>query len=176
MSEQNRKTDSGMPHTEQALFAGGCFWGVEDLMSKAHGVVSAISGYTGGEVANPTYQDVCTDTTGHAEAVLIDFDPNETDYRTLVRTFFEIHDGTQKNRQGPDVGTQYRSAIFYFNEAQKNIAQETIDFLRARGEDIVTELKPAGIFYPAENYHQKYFEKHPEKHCHTCHFHTPIDW
>lgn len=162
--------------TEKAIFAGGCFWGVEDLMLRTDGVVSAISGYTDGVVPNPTYRDVCSNTTGHAEAVLVDFEPSVVSYRALVRKFFEIHDGTQINRQGPDIGTQYRSAVYYFDDRQRETASDTIEYLRARGENIVTELKPASVFYPAEDYHQKYFEKNPEKHCHTCHFHVPVDW
>lgn len=162
--------------TEEAIFAGGCFWGVEDLMSHTEGVVSAVSGYTGGVTPNPTYREVCGNLTGHAEAVLVDFEPSIVSYRDLARKFFEIHDATQLDRQGPDIGTQYRSAIFYFNDYQRETALDTIEYLRACGENIVTELKPAGVFYPAEDYHQKYFEKNPEKHCHTCHFHVPMDW
>lgn len=155
--------------TEQACFAGGCFWGTEAFFSDLDGVLVATSGYTGGHIPHPTYREVCGGTTGHAEAVLIDCDPQKTDYQGLVRTFLEIHDPTQLNRQGPDFGTQYRSAVFYFDEDQKTIAREAIDYLRSKGIDAVTEVVPASIFYPAEDYHQKYFQKHPEKGSASCH-------
>ena len=162
--------------TMRAIFAGGCFWGVEDAFAAEDGVLCAVSGYTGGETAHPAYRDVCSGGTGHAEAVLLDYDPEKISYRSLLHVFFEIHDPTQLDRQGPDVGSQYRSAVFYLNETQRQIASETIVWLRAHGISAVTELVPAGAFYPAEDYHQKYFVKHPEKRAHLCHRRSAIMW
>jgi len=140
-----------------AVFAGGCFWGVEYFLQKAAGVVSVTSGYTGGHVKNPSYKEVCTGTTGHAEAVKIVYDPAKTSFETLLRLFLEIHDPTQVGRQGPDVGDQYRSEIFYMNEDQKNIAEKCLDILRAKGYKIATRVTKASEFYPAESYHQDYY-------------------
>ncbi len=159
------------PATETAVFAGGCFWGVEHLFQKTTGVISATSGYTGGQAASPTYQQVCTGKTGHAEAVKVVFDPQRVSYEQLARLFFEIHDPTQLNRQGPDVGTQYRSAVFCENEQQKAIAEKLIAELRAKGYKVVTELPSASAFYPAEDYHQDYLSKHPERP--VCHARVP---
>ncbi len=145
--------------TRKAIFAGGCFWGVEYYMEAVDGVLDAVSGYIGGDKENPTYREVCNHQTGHAEAVEVTFDPSKVDYETLARTFFEIHDPTQLGRQGPDVGEQYRSAIFYLDEEQKEIAQRLIDTLKAKGFDVVTELRPATAFWPAEAYHQDYYVK-----------------
>ncbi len=142
-----------------AVFAGGCFWGVEAFFSEVPGVLSVESGYTGGQLEDPEYEDVCTGHTGHAEAVKIVFDPEQTDYETLARLFFEIHDPTQKDRQGLDVGPQYRSAVFYDDERQWQTARDLIAELKAKGWPVVTSLEPLGVFYPAEDYHQKYFEK-----------------
>ena len=154
--------------TEEAIFAGGCFWGVEHYFQQVKGVRSVISGYTGGHVADPSYRQVCTGATGHAEAVQVVFDPEQTSYEELAKLFFEIHDPTQRNRQGPDVGTQYRSAVFYRNDEQKRIAEELIARLRARGYKVVTQVEPASTFYPAEAYHQNYIDKHPTRPiCHT---------
>ena len=156
------------PNEEIAIFAGGCFWGVEHLFQQVEGVISATSGYTGGHVANPTYKDVCSGRTGHAEAVKVVFDPRQVSYEQLARFFFEIHDPTQLNRQGPDAGTQYRSAVFYATEEQKDIAEKLIAVLRGKGYEVVTQVLPASDFYPAEEYHQDYFEKHTNAHgCHV---------
>jgi len=145
--------------TQKAVFAGGCFWGVEYHFQKVAGVKSVTSGYTGGSKSDPTYKEVCSGTTGHAEAVEVEYDPSKTSYEELAKLFFEIHDPTQLNRQGPDRGTQYRSAVFYEDEEQKNIAQKLIAELKSNGYKVVTELEPASEFYPAEDYHQDYYEK-----------------
>ncbi len=155
--------DAAVPtsSTQTAIFAGGCFWGVEYYFRPIQGVKSAVSGFTGGTTKNPTYEQVCTGRTGHAEAVRVEFDPARVSYEKLVRLFFEIHDPTQFNRQGPDVGTQYRSGVFYADAEQKAVAERLIVDLRARGYDVVTEVTPASEFYPAEAYHQDYQGKHP---------------
>ena len=145
--------------TEIAIFAGGCFWGVEYYMEKKPGVITVVSGYTGGWKENPTYEDVCYKNTGHIEAVEIEYDPLKTSYEELARLFFEIHDPTQVNRQGPDVGEQYRSEIFYLNKDQKEIAERLIKELEEKGYKIATRLSPASTFWKAENYHQDYYEK-----------------
>lgn len=152
--------------TESALFAGGCFWGMEDAFRKIPGVCDVVSGYTGGSVPYPTYEQVCTGKTGHAETVHVFFDPAKVSFSTLARLFFEIHDPTQLNRQGPDVGTQYRSAIFYHDEAQKVVAEDLIKELRHKGWKIVTEVTPATTFYPAEAYHQHFTERTGRGGCH----------
>jgi peptide methionine sulfoxide reductase msrA/msrB len=150
-----------------AIFAGGCFWGVEYFLQKAPGVLAVISGYTGGHVPNPTYKEVCTGKTGHAEAVKVVYDPSKTTYDKLLRLFLEIHDPTQVGRQGPDIGDQYRSAIFYMNDEQKQIAQKDLDILRSKGYRIATELTKASEFYPAETYHQDYYFKNGKMpYCH----------
>ena len=153
--------------TQQAIFAGGCFWGVEHQFQQIDGVISATSGYTGGSVADPTYRQVCTGTTGHAEAVCVVFDPAKVTYEQLARLFFELHDPTQLNRQGPDHGSQYRSGVFYGDDGQKATAERLIDQLRQNGYAVVTELAPAGEFYPAEDYHQDYITKNPPARCHA---------
>ncbi|MCB0807105.1 MAG: bifunctional methionine sulfoxide reductase B/A protein [Bacteroidales bacterium] len=145
--------------TQKAIFAGGCFWGVEYYMEKQPGVISVVSGYTGGKTKNPSYEEVCSGTTGHIEAVQIEFDPSKTSYEELAKLFFEIHDPTQVNRQGPDVGEQYRSEIFYVDEQQKKIAEKLIGQLEDNGYQVATKLSKAGEFYKAEDYHQDYYER-----------------
>ena len=147
----------------KATFGAGCFWHVEDLLRKTKGVKSTQVGYIGGKLAHPTYEEVCTDATGHAEAVQVDYDPNEISYDELLKVFWSNHDPTSLNRQGPDVGNQYRSAIFFHNEEQKNIAQKSKEELEKSGKfqkQVVTEIVRAPEFYKAEEYHQKYFQKH----------------
>lgn len=154
--------------TESAYFAGGCFWGVEYHFEKIEGVVSVVSGYMGGRVDNPSYQEVCSGQSGHAETVEIIFDPNKTDFETLAKLFFEIHDPTQLNRQGPDVGEQYRSAIFYSSDEQKTITESLVEILKAKGHDVVTEISPTSEFYAAEDYHQDYYNKTGKQpYCHV---------
>ena len=145
--------------TETAIFAGGCFWGVEYMMERLPGVLSVEAGYIGGRKENPTYEEVCSHTTGHAEAVRIVFDPTKVSYETLARLFFEIHDPTQLNRQGPDIGDQYRSEVFYTTPEQKTIAEKLIAQLRAKGYRVVTRISAASTFWPAEEYHQNYYER-----------------
>ena len=152
MSENNLET---------ATFAAGCFWGVEDTFMKKKGVKATSVGYTGGNFSNPTYEDVCTDKTGHAEAIQLRFDPREVSYEELLDLFWSIHDPTTKNRQGPDIGSQYRSTIFYHTAEQEKIAKKSkqdLDDSKFQNK-IVTEIVPATTFYPAENYHQKYYQK-----------------
>jgi len=150
---------AGQPKTERALFASGCFWGTEYHMQRAPGVISTTVGYTGGHVDNPTYQQVCTDRTGHAETVEVVYDPTKTDYEKLTKLFFETHDFTQLNRQGPDIGRQYRSAVFYLNDKQKEIAEQLVQTLREKGYNVKTEITAATKFWPAEGYHQDYYNK-----------------
>lgn len=145
--------------TETAIFAGGCFWGVEYWMKKEPGVISVESGYIGGKTERPTYEEVCYKNTGHAEAVKVVFDPSKVSYETLAILFFEIHDPTQLNRQGPDVGDQYRSEVFYTTPQQKEIAEELIACLKAKGYDVKTRVTAATTFWPAEQYHQNYYER-----------------
>ncbi|MBW7836187.1 MAG: peptide-methionine (S)-S-oxide reductase MsrA [Sphingomonadales bacterium] len=153
--------------TEQATFAMGCFWGVEVTFRNTPGVKDAIVGYTGGHTANPTYQEVCSDATGHAEAILVTYDPAEISYEDLLKVFWDNHNPTTLNRQGPDVGTQYRSAIFYHSAAQKAAAEASMAAMAGRfPRPIVTEIVPAAPFYPAEEYHQRYLEKRGLASCH----------
>ena len=146
-------------NVEKAVFASGCFWGVEYQLQKVEGVISTTVGYTGGSVKNPTYKQVCTGTTGHAEAVEVLFNPGEVSYEALARIFFETHDPTQIDGQGPDIGTQYRSEIFYTSEEQKATSEKLIALLKQKGLDVVTALTPATTFYGGEEYHQDYYLK-----------------
>ena len=153
--------------TKQAVFAGGCFWGVEHLMQAAPGVLDVQSGYTGGTVESPSYEQVKTGMTGHLEAVRVTYDPAQTDYETLAKLFFEIHDPTQIDGQGPDIGSQYRSAVFYVDEEQKKVADKLIALLAQKGYKIATRVLPLGTFWPAEPYHQDYYvRKGTEPYCH----------
>lgn len=145
--------------TRQALFASGCFWGTQYHFSKAPGVVLATAGYSGGKVPNPTYEQVCTGETGHLESVEVLYDPEKTDFEKLAKLFFETHDPTQTNGQGPDIGNQYLSAIFYHNKKEKAVAEQLMEYLSSAGLKPATKLLPAGIFWPAEEYHQDYYEK-----------------
>ena len=145
----------------KATFGAGCFWHVEDLLDKTLGVNATAVGYIGGRTQNPTYEDVCTNMTGHVEAVEIDYDPNKISYEDLLDVFWNNHDPTTPNRQGPDIGTQYRSAIFYHTSEQKKIAEKSRENKNEHSRrPIVTEIVPASNFYKAEEYHQKYFQKH----------------
>jgi peptide methionine sulfoxide reductase msrA/msrB len=144
---------------EKAIFAAGCFWGVEYHFKKTKGVLSTSVGYTGGKTENPSYKEVCSGLSGHAEAIEVVYDPEKTDFETLAKLFFEIHDPTQLNRQGPDIGEQYRSAIFYVNMEQKEIAESLKTVLYKKGLDVETEVVQAGGFYEAEDYHQDYYQK-----------------
>ncbi|MDX2177157.1 MAG: bifunctional methionine sulfoxide reductase B/A protein [Candidatus Sumerlaeia bacterium] len=163
-------TSGAPPATAKAIFAGGCFWGVEHYFEMEPGVLSAVSGYIGGHKDNPTYKEVCYTNTGHAEAVEVTYDPSKTSYETLAKLFFEIHDPTQVNRQGPDIGPQYRSAVFYMDDEQKRVTEDLVGRLRAKGLKVATEIVPASRFWAAEDYHQDYYAttgKEP-----YCHFRT----
>jgi peptide-methionine (S)-S-oxide reductase len=153
--------------TATATLAAGCFWGVEAAFRQIPGVLEVTSGYTGGAMANPTYQDVCTGRTGHAEAVQVSYDPQQVSYERLLDAFWKIHDPTTPNRQGPDVGTQYRSAIYMHDAEQQRLAEESRAKEQANQRaPIVTEIIAAKEFYPAEEYHQRYFEKNGGAACH----------
>ncbi len=145
---------------EKAIFAAGCFWGIEAAFAKVEGVECTAVGYTGGWFENPTYEDICSDGTGHAEAVEVSFDPARVEYETLLKLFWKIHDPTHLNRQGPDYGTQYRSAIFYHTQEQRQAATASLERMKAQKyKEVVTEINEATHFYRAEEYHQKYLEK-----------------
>ncbi|MEG2807016.1 MAG: peptide-methionine (S)-S-oxide reductase MsrA [Acinetobacter sp.] len=148
---------------QQALLGGGCFWCTESVFLQLKGVEKVASGYAGGTTQNPSYEDICTGNTGHAEVILIDFDENQISYKQLLDVFFAVHDSTTLNRQGNDIGTQYRSVIYYFNEQQKAEAEQYIEQLKAEGLPIVTELSPEPTFYAAEEYHQNFFAKNPSQ-------------
>ena len=153
----------------KATFAAGCFWGVEDAFRQVKGVLSTTVGYTGGTTKNPSYKDVCTGKTGHAEAVEVEFDPKQVSYEQLLSAFWQSHDPTTVNRQGPDVGTQYRSAIFFHDAEQEAAARGSKEALERSGvfkRPIATQIEPAKEFYKAEEYHQQYFEKNGIKSCH----------
>lgn len=151
---------------QTATLGGGCFWCLEAVFERLVGVERVVSGYAGGTIPNPTYEDVCTGMTGHAEVAQVTFDPAVISYRELLEIFFAFHDPTTLNRQGPDTGSQYRSAIFFGSEEQATIAREVIAELEAKrlfGAPIITEVTPLSVFYPAEAYHQQYFQRHPER-------------
>jgi peptide methionine sulfoxide reductase msrA/msrB len=156
------------PATDTAIVAGGCFWGVEYYMHEIPGVISTEVGYTGGHTKNPSYKEVCSHSTGHAEAARIIFDPSKTSYEAVLRMFFEIHDPTQINRQGPDIGDQYRSEVFYLDPEQKKTAERLIGLLKQKGYNVATKVTQAGIFWKAEDYHQQYYDKEGAKpYCHV---------
>ncbi|BBE29928.1 hypothetical protein OSSY52_00690 [Tepiditoga spiralis] len=152
---------------DKAILAAGCFWGVEDLLKNYEGIIDTRVGYTGGKTPNPTYEQVCYGFTGHAEAIELIYDKEKITYEQILKIFFDIHDFTQINRQGVDIGEQYRSSIFYINEEQKQIAENIISFLKKKGYDVATKLEKAKEFWQAEDYHQKYYEKTGKKsYCH----------
>lgn len=160
--------DKSKSSTDTAIFAGGCFWGVEYYMQQTAGVLSVVSGFTGGHNENPDYEQVCSGKTGHYEAVEVVFDPSVIGYEELAKRFFEIHDPTQWNRQGPDIGEQYRSAVFYKNDMQKSIVEKLISILKNKGFRIVTEVLPAGTFWKAGDDHQDYYERNGSTpYCHS---------
>lgn len=158
---ENGKLADGSLHRDYATayFAGGCFWGVEYMMSKIDGVIDVVSGFMGGELVAPTYEEVYRDDTGHAETVRVLYEKSRVSYETLLKNFFEIHDPTQKDGQGPDIGTRYRSEIFYTDEEQHETALKVIALLRDKGYDVVTRVTPAALFWPAEDYHQDYYDR-----------------
>ena len=146
---------------DKAIFAAGCFWHVEHKFNTTPGVIEAISGYTGGKFKNPSYEDVCTGSTGHAEAVQVTFDSKKISFEKLLDIFWKLHDPTTLDRQGPDIGSQYRSAIFFVSEKQKALAEKSKqEYQKRLQKPIVTEITKASTFYPAEEYHQRYYEKH----------------
>jgi peptide methionine sulfoxide reductase msrA/msrB len=152
---------------ETLILASGCFWGTEYFLKRIDGVISTTVGYTGGHVENPSYEQVCGKKTGHYEACLVEYDPKRTTAEEVLRTFFETHDPTQANGQGPDIGPQYRSAVFYQNEAQRDLTQSLIGLLTAKGLNVATEVLPAQAFYSAEGYHQDYYDiKGGTPYCH----------
>jgi len=151
-----------------ATFAAGCFWGVEDFFRSVPGVVDVVSGYTGGHASRPTYEEVCSGSTGHAEAVLVTYDPARVSYEQLLEEFWRHHDPTTPNRQGPDVGTQYRSSVFVHTPEQEQVARASLASVQERfGRPIVTEVVPASTFWPAEAYHQRYVERTGHGACHV---------
>jgi peptide methionine sulfoxide reductase msrA/msrB len=163
--------DSTVLDTEEAILAGGCFWGVDHFLKLIPGVLRVEVGYTGGVTLEPSYEQVCQGNTGHYEAVRVLYDKNKTDYQHIVKRFFEIHDPTQKNGQGPDLGPQYQSAVFYYNQEQLAEAETLVQILRKRGYQVVTQLLPVQTFWPAEVYHQDYYAKHQQ----TPYCHRPVN-
>ena len=164
MKKENNLKDNNF---EKATFAAGCFWGVEAAFRQIKGVKSTQVGYTGGNMENPTYEDVCSDETGHAEAVEVTFDPKKVPYEKLLDVFWQNHNPTQGNRQGPDVGTQYRSAVFCHNAKQKELAEKSLKEQQKKYDNtITTQIKPAEKFFRAEEYHQQYLEKRGMSRCH----------
>lgn len=163
-SDDMKKTDQSI---KSAYFAGGCFWGVEHLMQQQPGVISVESGYMGGEIENPTYEQVCSKTTGHLEVVALSYDPSQVSFETLTKLFFEIHDPTQHDGQGPDIGNQYLSAIFYTDDNEKEISESLIKILEGKGLTIATRVLPKATFWKAEDYHQDYYQKNGQQpYCH----------
>jgi peptide-methionine (S)-S-oxide reductase len=159
---------AALQDSRKATFGAGCFWGVEAAFRRVNGVTGTAVGYMGGNLDNPTYRDVCTDTTGHAEVVCVEYDPKKVSYENLLDLFWSIHDPTTPNRQGPDAGTQYRSVIFYYTMDQKSMAEASKDRLNRSGRfrhPVVTEIVPAQTFWRAEKYHQQYHEKHGTTGC-----------
>lgn len=166
MNTENTAATPSAGKLEKATFGTGCFWCTEAMYESLDGVISAVSGYEGGQKANPTYKEVCTGTTGHAECVEVTYDPAKITYAELLEAFFRSHDPTSLNRQGADVGTQYRSVVFYHNEEQKKLAETAKNELNkenAYGKPVVTEISPASTFYVAEDYHQNYFAQNPDQ-------------
>lgn len=164
MAAPSGKANASASGTQTAILAGGCFWGMEEVFRQVPGVVSTEVGYTGGSIANPRYEQVSSGRTGHAEAIKIEFNPKDVSYSDILKTFFRMHDPTSLNRQGNDVGTQYRSEIFYMNDVQKNEAEKIISLVNQAKKwpaPVVTKLEPAKTFYAAEEYHQKYLVKNP---------------
>ncbi len=175
MNNSTGTSTKGSP--QLATFAGGCFWGVQELIRGLPGVIKTQVGYTGGHLANPSYRDICEKNTGHTEAIQVEFVPDILPYSKLLKFFFRIHDPTTTNRQGNDIGPQYRSAIFYQSLEQKALAEEVKALVEASGHwsgPLVTEILPASEFYPAEEEHQDYLQKHP--HGYTCHFVRPFEF
>jgi peptide methionine sulfoxide reductase msrA/msrB len=159
--------ESKMPQTERAIFAAGCFWGTEYHFQQAAGVISTTVGYTGGHKDKPTYREVCSGTTGHKEALEIIFDPARTTFEQLAKLFFEIHDFTQTDGQGPDLGEQYLSYIFYTNNEQQKVAEKLVEILRQKGYQVFTKIEPAATFWKAEDYHQDYYQNNGKQpYCH----------
>jgi len=153
---------------QEIIFGAGCFWGIQEAFDQIDGVISTAVGYSGGQFENPTYEDVCSGRTGHAEVVKVEFDESKVSFDKLLEVFWTIHDPTTLNRQGPDVGSQYRSVIFYYSDVQKKAVAESknkLDSVKKFSNPIVTEIVPANVFYPAEEYHQKYFQKKGISHC-----------
>jgi methionine-S-sulfoxide reductase len=163
----DQKTEQLQERLQRTVFGAGCFWGVQFYFDQVPGVVQTTAGYAGGHTANPTYEEVCTHTTGHAEVVLVEFDPSQVEYHTLVYQFFHMHDPTQLNRQGPDIGDSYRSIIICADDGQKQIAEAVRDEVQSQyGQPIVTQIVDDQPFYPAEDYHQKYAERTGRGMCH----------